>query len=176
MPPMRKGTHASHHAPNAEEATMTTDTTRRLAEIKERAEKATKGPWIKSDSYTGDEGTFEVGPGEFDTVAHVRQGSDDVPGNAEDNADFFAHSRSDIPFLLAEIERLSVDAARWRYLREYRYYHYSEDFACPQPREFGIEFSHQDSTTNRPSIEDLIDTEIEKLAAQETEETSEDQP
>jgi hypothetical protein len=48
--------------------------------------KATPGPWGCWRSYTGEENTFEVGPGPFDTIAHVRLGHADVPGGCEANA------------------------------------------------------------------------------------------
>jgi hypothetical protein len=48
--------------------------------------KFTPGPWGFWPSYTGEENTFEVGPDQYETVAHVRFGSDDVKGSCEDTA------------------------------------------------------------------------------------------
>lgn len=54
----------------------------------------------------------------------------------------------------------AADARRYRYLKEYCSYLYPEDYVNPQPREFGIHFEHQDSTTARPSLDATIDAAI----------------
>lgn len=77
---------------------MTTDINQRLAEIKERMEKATEGPWIQFI----DKGyTLAVMPA-------MRPGDICQFGNgsASGDADFISHSIADVPFLLTEIERL----------------------------------------------------------------------
>lgn len=69
--------------------------------------------------------------------------------------------------LRQQIAEKEVDAARWRHLRDHHYYHYDEDFVNPQPREFGIQFQHQDTTPDRPCIEFLIDEEIKKSSEED---------
>ncbi len=89
----------------------------RLNEIKERAKKATAGPWkVKHylpcspiDNKTNSWFSDVVQNGEEvckfldfrDNRAH------DDPGEAP-TADFIAHARSDIPWLIAEVERLTA--------------------------------------------------------------------
>jgi hypothetical protein len=85
-----------------------------LNEIKERADKATPGPWktlLKGTGmYVGNwnnphhQKEIHCPYGEHievDNYNHRFDGS-----NAEDTADFIAHARSDIPKLLAVIEKL----------------------------------------------------------------------
>ena len=55
----------------------------------------------------------------------------------------------------------AADAARYRYLKEHSSYYYAEGYDPPTPREFGIVWEHQDSTPDRPSMDWLIDQEIE---------------
>ena len=74
----------------------------RLDEIKGRCERATKGPWV--GSMPANDHRFVV----LDTldlpVCHVA---------SIRNTDFIAHAREDVPWLLAEVERLTtVRAAR----------------------------------------------------------------
>jgi hypothetical protein len=73
-----------------------------LAEIKARCEKATPGPWCWwGDRFSGrgigqgDEYEFGI-----QVVVYLKGVSTD------ENADFIAHSRTDIPALVAEVERL----------------------------------------------------------------------
>jgi hypothetical protein len=72
----------------------------RIAAIRERCEKATPGPW-KIDTYENDHrvtiGTVE---------AKQRHVANWVYLN---DAVFIAHSRSDIPYLLTEIDRLTAE-------------------------------------------------------------------
>lgn len=64
----------------------------RIEEIKARCEAATKGPWIKIN----------------DQLRHgVTAGLIGVIHVYDEDADFIAHSREDIPFLLAELDRLT---------------------------------------------------------------------
>lgn len=85
-----------------------------LNAIRERAEKATPGPWearawksTTDDQYFVSQ-AFEGGK----ELATAWQGErypemPEIPnGEAEANAKFIAHARSDVPKLLAEIERL----------------------------------------------------------------------
>jgi transglutaminase-like putative cysteine protease len=66
--------------------------TERLAEIREREQAATPGPWIEEDG-------FILTADGKNTVA------DFVPYSA--NSVFMAAARDDVPFLLAEVERLT---------------------------------------------------------------------
>lgn len=65
-------------------------TNEELQQIRERAEKATAGPW----EYDGSD---IMAPPFLDIVDHVYETAD---------ADFIAHAREDIPALMAEVERL----------------------------------------------------------------------
>lgn len=90
----------------------------RLREIKERAEKATKGPWVWKGHYLMQDclnayGFPEDGPW---NTPHGTPIADDGSACEEyapvididgPDAHFIAHARTDIPDLLAEVERLS---------------------------------------------------------------------
>ena len=71
----------------------------RLDEIEKRAENATKGPWtygsgcVFTDKSCVTDGVFEY------VVDSFRAGN-------EPNAEFIAHAREDIPWLVAEVKRL----------------------------------------------------------------------
>ncbi len=70
-----------------------------LAEIKAREQAATPGPW-------------KVGISALITDAngHALFFGEDAKGNA----DFIAHARTDIPALVAEVERLKAESEEWR--------------------------------------------------------------
>jgi hypothetical protein len=66
----------------------------------------------------------------------------------------------------------AADAARYRFLKARHTYLYPEDYVNPQPREFGLQWQHQDCTIDRPGMDWLIDQEIEadyRLWLEETE-------
>lgn len=93
----------------ADERPVTTeqDSVRRLAEIRERAEKATQGPWTAdewNDIHAGKVAVAEAYPNEGGGVYQ------------EVDADFIAHSREDVPYLLSLIDFLTAerDNAVWR--------------------------------------------------------------
>ena len=67
----------------------------RIEEIKARAEAATPGPWLVHPHESA-EGQLVVDE-HYDNVAECY-----VP----EDATFIAHAREDIPYLLAEVERL----------------------------------------------------------------------
>ena len=80
-----------------------------LTPIRERCEKATPGPWVWRSNYLEVEGSWEDPTREWTRIA------DDGSAGGEYNeaidthgpdADFIAHARTDIPALLAEVERL----------------------------------------------------------------------
>lgn len=76
-------------------------TNEELAQIRERVEKATKGPWETSTSGDGIKaGKYHIGV--ISKPHYFPYGL----GTKED-ASFIAHAREDIPKLLAEVERLS---------------------------------------------------------------------
>jgi len=99
----------------------------RIKEVRERANKATPGPW-HTDS-VGSESIFGqwvfVGPSEYeDDISSYKSpgvyiyAPDDAP--SEEDAEFIAHARDDMPFLLERIdelerenERLRVAATAW---------------------------------------------------------------
>jgi len=68
----------------------------RLSEIKQRVEKATKGPW---ETETANPVTFVNSPGGKIAYATV---------DRMVNAQFIAHSREDVPWLILEVERLEL--------------------------------------------------------------------
>lgn len=61
--------------------------------IRKRAEMATEGPW-------------EVGYDEFDSDSSVYVGEEEITPIHRYDAEFIAHARTDIPKLLAEVDRL----------------------------------------------------------------------
>lgn len=93
----------------------------RIAEIRERAEKATPGPWsVKQPGEHSKEYIRVVDAGAPSTHGFISAGVAEVccrrsssefkartPSAREQaNADFIAHARADIPFLLAQIDEL----------------------------------------------------------------------
>src|ERR1700743_2660751 len=95
-----------------------TDEAKRLAEIRERVEKATPGPWEwTADRWRGGYSGLSNDAGA--EIVYPQTANDGDTGAAwfeemaEDDAALIAHARADIPFLLAEIERLTAarDAA-----------------------------------------------------------------
>ena len=66
----------------------------RLEEIRERAEKATAGPWKYNDNvYCADRGICWDGDLEYDHIIKYEDG------------DFISHAREDIPYLLDRLEK-----------------------------------------------------------------------
>lgn len=73
-----------------------------LAEIKARAEAATPGPWVADKQYPN---TFNVTfPKPSKGIVYVDNMA--IP-QAENDADFIAHARADVPALVSEVERLN---------------------------------------------------------------------
>ena len=79
------------------------------AEIAARAEAATPGPWATESM----DGFHYLSHGIGDSLLTV---DDDEIGCVENKGDstFIAHARTDIPRLLAEVERLAAENARLR--------------------------------------------------------------
>lgn len=84
----------------------------RLDEIRARADAATPGPWLLHKNG----GELEIvdasgATSDASDIAfmHVHAEKEDwaLPGTGYDNAEFIAHAREDIPYLLSEIERLT---------------------------------------------------------------------
>ena len=67
--------------------------------IRERCEKATKGPWIWTNNW------------DFIKLYKGYKPKQRIP-NTKDNNDFIAHAREDIPTLLTEIDRLETENKR----------------------------------------------------------------
>ena len=80
----------------------------RLSEIRARAEAATPGPWVaeREDDY---EWTVVGSTYEPDCRYVIADCGFDSP---QSNATFIAHARADIPYLLAEVERLRAALGR----------------------------------------------------------------
>lgn len=90
-----------------------TPTQKRLAEIRERVDKATPGPWYdsrtnKSIQVTKDSPAFKRG--NFSICRYPTRTNDSLLTHDEwgANAEMLAASRTDIPFLLGEIDRLKA--------------------------------------------------------------------
>lgn len=89
-----------------------------LAAIRVRVDKATPGPWYRVGPPWNSYLPFVVAG---DADPHVGRfvcdldpepaDEPDEPGNEHADAEFIAHSRADVPALIAEIERLRADAA-----------------------------------------------------------------
>jgi hypothetical protein len=79
-----------------------------LAAIHRRLNAATPGPWCHREGFieTCTEPSLLLGV----TMQRSEQGLDALPGLA--NSEFMAHARTDIPRLLAEIERLHIALAQ----------------------------------------------------------------
>jgi hypothetical protein len=72
--------------------------------IRERAEAATPGPWVN----VGSDVAAPRRPTEpFSCYGNYREILDEANG-CDDDLEFIAHARTDIPALLAEIERLKA--------------------------------------------------------------------
>ena len=84
-------------------------TNEQLQAIKARCEAATPGPWV-----AGREADF-MRPMQSFNVGLTRKAFDESPLNSWDqweaNAIFIEHARTDIPALLAEVERLRAEVA-----------------------------------------------------------------
>ncbi|MCR8938734.1 hypothetical protein O0555_15480 [Brevibacillus laterosporus] len=76
-----------------------------IGAIRERAEKATEGPWRREFSYG-----INITSDECIVLDH------EVGVIRYPDAEFIVHAREDIPKLLAEIERLQTN---WQRLKEY---------------------------------------------------------
>lgn len=85
--------------------------TERLNEIRERAEKATAGPWSRSKRYK----LNLVAPSDqiigWSPGLSTKLEGTLIGGVNAANADFIAHARDDIPLLLAEVDRLLAKIA-----------------------------------------------------------------
>ncbi|MCM3314835.1 hypothetical protein M3626_20785 [Psychrobacillus sp. MER TA 17] len=97
---------------------MERPTDEQLAEIRERCDKATKGPWFPSLLTDG----YIAQGSEFNVVASVLEYNEDGSVHAtlgnenyENNREFIAHAREDVPMLLAEIEHLKWDLSHEYY-------------------------------------------------------------
>lgn len=82
-----------------------------LEAIRERVKNATTAPWkVESGEFSGDNwliaytGADESGTEYYITTNNVR--GSEMDGDTKSDAQFIAHARTDIPRLLAEIERL----------------------------------------------------------------------
>lgn len=86
-------------------------TNEELDAIRERASRASTGPWtIEAGEYTGANWLIASMGGSIDglfyTVTTDNVHASELKGDARTDAEFVAHARTDIPALLAEVERL----------------------------------------------------------------------
>lgn len=72
--------------------------TDRLDEIQGRADKATDGPWSRFETMMAD--TFVVGPRGF-----IREDIVSGPTYERENAEFIAHARTDVPWLIDQVRK-----------------------------------------------------------------------
>lgn len=103
---------------------MSALTPERLAEIRERATAATEGPWGSHDfGYAGEEepSSIVVHTGEFDHSDLLTYDTETAVAwmprwerQESDNATFIAYARTDVPALLAEVDRLREGVERVR--------------------------------------------------------------
>jgi hypothetical protein len=80
-------------------------TDEQLAEIRERAEAATAGPWYCGTEYEQSKRGNYVASKATGGIVAAEQDGTDCELETHD-AEFIAHAREDVPDLLAEIERL----------------------------------------------------------------------
>ena len=95
--------------------------TSREDEIRERAERATKGPWRAHDTwidYGGYTATILSGKGSDIELRAWLPTFSNQPGlrtrNVVSDAEFMAHAREDIPWLLAELVKVRAELAQVR--------------------------------------------------------------
>lgn len=77
-----------------------------LNAIKERTEKATQGPWIVAPEECGSEGQGVYESEGFGCICEVGDPYPRGNNRPQENMDFIANAREDVPTLVAEVERL----------------------------------------------------------------------
>ena len=94
-------------------------TDKELADIRERLEKATPGPWehthkdckhFMSSDFVDRKGD-DIGVGLV--TSDINQDNADLYATDAD-MEFIAHARQDVPILLAEVERLQAELDKWQ--------------------------------------------------------------
>lgn len=85
----------------------------RLAEIKQRAKKATPGPWAEPyyDDTPGDQGWW-IHNGQAGLKEGALAVTFSLNPNQESDGQFIAHGRADIDWLISEVERLRASQQR----------------------------------------------------------------
>lgn len=96
-------------------------TDKELSTIKARADAASPRPWrvgrdMSSDWLIGSFLTGADGKHDWYVLTRDIRCSEMITGGAEHDAEFIAHARSDVPALLAEVERLQRELAATRNL------------------------------------------------------------
>ncbi|MDF1510703.1 hypothetical protein PZE06_21440 [Robertmurraya sp. DFI.2.37] len=77
-----------------------------LQAIKERAEKATAGPRVLAPELCGPEGQGVYEPDSFGCICEVGDPYPRGNNRPQENMEFIANAREDVPKLVAEVERL----------------------------------------------------------------------
>lgn len=88
----------------------------RLKEIRERAEKATPGPWI-TVAHSWEQTSVFTDADDIQIAACLYQGDEESEESNDQNdrcAEFIAHARDDVPYLLQEVERLNEELWKWK--------------------------------------------------------------
>lgn len=80
-------------------------TTDRLAAIRERAERAAKGPWYGDVTGVYDDIDRKMCPMYTDSFGNLDSSEEEEESLAAATATFMAHAREDVPWLLAELAR-----------------------------------------------------------------------
>lgn len=78
----------------------------RIGEIRARCEAATPGPWKQYNDWE------VITPSKIQSVAHT------FNPNANNDAEFIAHVREDVPYLLSEVERLIAEIEQYRQMEQ----------------------------------------------------------
>lgn len=92
-------------------------TNEQLAEIEQRLQAASPGPWVDSDSHDGSEGLLQVyyGVEPISSSVCVFCDMEECEGQDLHNAAFVAHAPADIATLIAEVRRLQAERPKLCY-------------------------------------------------------------
>jgi hypothetical protein len=97
------------------------DDKKRLEEIEARAKAATPGPWVREDDWMCEVNAElrELGVDHvtYENVVKLVAGLERICFNGSDDADFIAHAREDVPWLLSQLAQVQAERdqerARW---------------------------------------------------------------
>lgn len=154
-----------------------------VADLREKLAKATPGPWHYESTIYKHMAAGIRGDG---PIAQIWSGKRAIP-----NAALIVAAVNALPLLLAELDALreaagsgagealaaaEADAARYRYLREYRSDHWPMTHEQPAEWSIGWEFQQRTPEEAYGSIDHWIDQDIAWQAAQDAENHDPDLP